>query len=469
VTDGLRNLMGDLRRRPASLDALVDAAHAARAIGDRDAAWGLTEMLRAMPRGSRSQLLAGRRALLLTASLHLEGGALERAAQLLGEMDRYTRGPNLVRPAVGVLRARLALAWGDVMGLDQTLPPLVAEAERTDASLAQEAAAILVILRSLRGDLAAAEPRRVPAELERGPAARVLSLRRHLHRLRHGLPTTRSDRALSESDVETGAAGVLVLMVRATDALVNGEAERALRWASDAAHHAARVGHGILRGEALELACDAAACTQTRTQLDRLGAELAALAAEMGSPRFAGSADLHLALAEEPVSMGRLERAISNEASPIAMRRARSLFGDESPLDRIDSRVLERERSRGGVGEITIVVAPESPDSSTERWGLDRRRESVWTADGRSVDLAKTPLLWRILEVMADRGGRATKEELVLHAWGENEYHKLKDKGRLHVALRKLRELIEEDPSSPTRVVTADGASAMGGLVRARR
>jgi hypothetical protein len=93
----------------------------------------------------------------------------------------------------------------------------------------------------------------------------------------------------------------------------------------------------------------------------------------------------------------------------------------------------------------------------------------VWTADGRSVDLAQTPLLWRILEVMADRGGRATKEELVLHAWGENEYHKLKDKGRLHVALRKLRELIEEDPSSPTRVVTADGAYAMGGLVRARR
>ena len=73
-------------------------------------------------------------------------------------------------------------------------------------------------------------------------------------------------------------------------------------------------------------------------------------------------------------------------------------------------------------------------------------------------------LLWRVLATLADAGGRASKEELVLSVWEEHDYHPLRHDNRLQAAVRKLRRAIEDDPSTPRRVVTTEGY-ALGGAV----
>ena len=99
-------------------------------------------------------------------------------------------------------------------------------------------------------------------------------------------------------------------------------------------------------------------------------------------------------------------------------------------------------------------------------WGIDEPRASVWLEDGQEIALAKTPLLLRVLVVLADHGGAATKEALVMEAWGERDYHPLRHDARMQMAIRKLREKIEHDPSSPTRLLTTADGYALAGQVR---
>jgi DNA-binding winged helix-turn-helix (wHTH) protein len=86
----------------------------------------------------------------------------------------------------------------------------------------------------------------------------------------------------------------------------------------------------------------------------------------------------------------------------------------------------------------------------------------VWLPGGRTVELATRPLLCRILLSIAARGGRATKEEIVLFAWEQRDYHSIRDDKRLQVAVRKLRLLLEDDPSRAARLVTTPEGYAFG-------
>ena len=61
---------------------------------------------------------------------------------------------------------------------------------------------------------------------------------------------------------------------------------------------------------------------------------------------------------------------------------------------------------------------------------------------------------------------RRTNKELVRAAWDEDEYHPLRHDGKLHVAVRKLRETIEDDPKKPIRLATTDDGYRLGGPVR---
>ncbi len=56
-------------------------------------------------------------------------------------------------------------------------------------------------------------------------------------------------------------------------------------------------------------------------------------------------------------------------------------------------------------------------------------------------------------------------------AWSLDEFHQLRDSKRVHVAVRRIRLVLEEDPSDPKRLLTIDGGyclsaqSAPGKLV----
>jgi DNA-binding response OmpR family regulator len=90
----------------------------------------------------------------------------------------------------------------------------------------------------------------------------------------------------------------------------------------------------------------------------------------------------------------------------------------------------------------------------------------VWLPSGARIELGKQPLLLRILEHLADSGGAATKESLVLSVWEERDYHPLRHDNRLQAAVRKLRQRIEDDPANPRRLVTTEDGYALGSTPR---
>ena len=78
-----------------------------------------------------------------------------------------------------------------------------------------------------------------------------------------------------------------------------------------------------------------------------------------------------------------------------------------------------------------------------------------------------SPLSARLLECLFDgleRGGEDSTlslEHLARQALGIEEYHQLRDSKRVHVAMRRLRTVLEEDASSPERLLTVSGGYAL--------
>ena len=93
----------------------------------------------------------------------------------------------------------------------------------------------------------------------------------------------------------------------------------------------------------------------------------------------------------------------------------------------------------------------------------------MWIANGRTVSFRKKAMLFRVLTALADRGGAATKEDLVGAVWEEREYHPLKHDNRLHLAVSKTRRVLEDDPKNPKRLLATAEGYALGGRVRRRR
>jgi hypothetical protein len=86
----------------------------------------------------------------------------------------------------------------------------------------------------------------------------------------------------------------------------------------------------------------------------------------------------------------------------------------------------------------------------------------VWLPGGREVDLRARAQFWSILSALADHGGAASKELLAVAVWGARDYHPLRDDKRMQVAMRKLRLLLEDDASTPRRLVTTTDGYAFG-------
>ncbi len=84
----------------------------------------------------------------------------------------------------------------------------------------------------------------------------------------------------------------------------------------------------------------------------------------------------------------------------------------------------------------------------------------MWDATGALFDLSQRGVLWDVLLALAERGGAATKEELVIAVWDVTEYHPLNHDNRLRVSVKKLRERLG---AAGERLATeADGYSLSG-------
>ncbi|HEY2517146.1 MAG TPA: helix-turn-helix domain-containing protein, partial [Polyangiaceae bacterium] len=151
------------------------------------------------------------------------------------------------------------------------------------------------------------------------------------------------------------------------------------------------------------------------------------------------------------------------DVAPAAARRARALLGAAAPLDAIDERVLAAIRARAPhlsarrFGKSLGVGAP-----WLAGWGLDGLRRTVWLPGGREIDLQARAQFWRLLCAVAESGGEASKERLATVVWETRDYHPLRDDKRMQVAVRKLRLLLEDNPSAPSRFVTTRDGYAFG-------
>lgn len=94
---------------------------------------------------------------------------------------------------------------------------------------------------------------------------------------------------------------------------------------------------------------------------------------------------------------------------------------------------------------------------------LEPGRRAVHLATGRVVDLGRNELGFRILEELVRGAGRATKEHLVRTAWGSRTYDPQRDDKRVQMAIRRLRVLLEQDPAAPELLLTTHDGYALSG------
>jgi hypothetical protein len=224
--------------------------------------------------------------------------------------------------------------------------------------------------------------------------------------------------------------------------------------------------------DGLRALCDAHLLAGDRDELARAAEHRRARGEAAGSRRFAAEAMWFEAIrggAPHPAALEPLAALI--DVAPVAARRARALLGEDCELDLLDRAVLHALGPRPARQSIRRVAARARDRSDRGRardgderegWGLDTEAQQVWLPGGRTVNLATRGLLYRILLSIANRDGRATKEEIVIAAWKQRDYHPIRDDKRLQVTVRKLRLLIEDAPSRPARLVTTPDGYGFG-------
>ncbi len=411
-------------------EALLDVATAYYRLGERRRADALVDRVLATPRGGRARLLVARRALLLRARLHLDLGNLAEVERLLELVRPYARGTSILRPFVIELDGSRRLATGDLEGLADVLERGVELARDADIGVARR----LVDL----GD-------------------RLKDLNGQSHTATDGDMTTDGASVWEPAD----EVHVRERLEEARTSLFAGNVLEAIDLARAARREAATAELRLIEADALLVLADALWAGLHVSELEETTEAIAALGESLGSARLLHHAAFYEGLAEAGV----LERLASQmTVAPVVARRARALLGGNPALDTGDELVLAAARTAWDGRAVQIVSG--APTEWAAGWGLDAVNAAVWLPDGKIVSLQRKMLLFRVLTTLADRGGEASKEELICDAWGEAEYHPLKHDSKLHVSIRSLRKVIEDDPSTPTRLLTTDEGYALGGIVR---
>jgi hypothetical protein len=444
------------RRGEATLGQHVEALHdlsvALHQLGRHEEVNANTNALLATPYGGRASLLVTRKALLLKARIRMRAGDLREAAQRIASVEKYVRTTSLLRPVLRELEIERRLLTGDLVGLEAEIAKAGEEAGPIDRALVLRIAALGERLAIARG--------RPPAETlaERRDPTRQSAEDRDLA----CLSARRGARHGSVTGAETGAGATLEAHLLACDrALVAGDHETATGFATEALHLATRHGDVVSSARSLVSLLDALTVGSRREDVIGRAEELIDLARRLSSTRFRLTGELYLN-SEAPAVLERLAQHL--DVAPVAARRARALLGGEPMLDLVDRRVIAGLRERAGAVRIEAVrMAPEGEWAPA--WGIDEALQGVWLPDGRTVDFSRKQLLFRLLTYLA-KHGEASKEDLVTHVWEERSYHPARHDPRVHMTIRKLRELVEDDPSAPTRLITTPSGYGVGGVLR---
>lgn len=471
---------GDVPR--ADLSALVRSAlespndtelsaHVAEVLvilGRLEGASQVVEAARATPRGAPARLLSSRRLILLAARIALSRGHLEDARALVDHVRPYARSASLLLPLVRVLETRLKIMSGELAELAPQLQAWQAEIRGIDV----EAEAELQTLRLRLGLVMAEEPIRDALDLDEStPYTRRHLAWERMHRARasgdvRGAPT-RSRQAREDPRIS-----ILDDLAEATKLLVEGDSATASVRALGAEREAERLGMGAIRAEALCLVADSLLCAKRTDELGSTARLLEHLSSRMPSSRFHEESLFYTSLASRTVPAALLERLASMLlVAPVAARRAQALLGYQTSLDLLDLRVLEVLASTGAIQTIepALPFAEDETPSWQPGWGIDEDNGQVWFEDGSTVDLDPQTISFKFLKTLFDHGGEATKEQLIIETWKEREYHPLRHDGRVHVAVNKLRELLDVGQPSVERLLTTSSGYRLGGTPRRAR
>lgn len=438
----------------SDLVLLRSLAHARYEIGDVAGAYQC--LLTLLKLGATSMPVVRLGDVSSAAVLSVERGELDVARELLAAL--MPMDPGMTSRWVVALRARceLALADGDLAACE------------ADMRLAQASASIP----SDREVVAWIEARVAERRGEPPPGTTAGTMEEAL--LGHRLWAARWGRVPGPE----GAAATLSTLPWARDigaswvesitaAQGGSEAElaRALRLALEAEQSSDRRGLRLLRGELLRWCCDLFILLGRREAARSAAGLMESLAVEVDGAHLLAEARFYRAVtALEGIDLPALERLITAPAGSVGARRASALLGEPIALDPIDTLVLTALREELEHPIMTVGDAGEA-------WWIDLPGARVWwvgDAGAGEFSLARRVTKSRILTVLALNGGQATKEQLVRSVWGEVEYHPLRHDTRLQVTIFKLRQRLEPDPTSPTRLLTVEGGYQLGGRVRLR-
>ncbi|MFC1609383.1 hypothetical protein ACFL6C_00355 [Myxococcota bacterium] len=417
--------------------------------------------------GERALFLErGRMLLLLRAGIAADQGRLDEARAVYARLEPLAASTGLrfyVRGAVAMCR----FAMGDLGGLDQEIADLVAQTKQLgeEHDIACSIATLLLRLRMARAEPAEVLPEPKMCEPERSFFQRLAGLVGTEYGIRQG---TRDEAVAVEAFAENAELQVWAEVCNALLAATRGQHASAASHISRGIEIARDSGYGVLEAEATNVRCEILMAAAGREEAARAAGELGGMAEKLPSTRLAHAARLFDAMARadypDPARLEQLAAAF--DIAPTTARRAQALLGSTPALDALDRLVLASVASRVS---IVPVGDPQAEGAWVEGWGLDEPRSTVWLPAGRTVSFSGDALPWRILTTIADHEGNVSKEDLVLEAWDEPEYHPLKHDNRLRLAIRKLRQAIEDDASNPTRLLTTSDGYAFGGHVRRLR
>lgn len=384
-------------------------------------------------------------------------GRFNRSAALLDALDAAGDLPVGGRLLADVGQGLLRITRGRYGGLSSLARSMVLDAERLGNATLYHWSFLLERLVNLGRALDAPETPWSPSiPLPTGIPHRYLTALRVSHALRRGESVHSSDLPRAEPG-DGPLVACICDLTAALGELVDGDAERAALLAENVAARTVDLRYFFFEGEALLILCQArlrAVQTEAlREELERLEQ----LADTLRSDRYRVFVRLlRGALQNTPDVNELLEIASAGDASPTAARVARALLGEDARLDALDRVLVDGLRARWSHHVV-------SPRGSAE-WVFDPRSRDVHR-ENQVVRLS--PLSARLLECLFDgleRGGEDSTlslEHLARQAWGIEEYHQLRDSKRVHVAMRRLRTVLEEDASSPERLLTVSGGYAL--------
>ncbi|MCA9565388.1 MAG: winged helix-turn-helix domain-containing protein, partial [Myxococcales bacterium] len=203
---------------------------------------------------------------------------------------------------------------------------------------------------------------------------------------------------------------------------------------------------------------------RSRDTILRLADRLAAWGAEFPSQRFLILGQFFSAIAQNQPPAPSWLQAMANRTAeaPRESRWSRALLSASNTLLGASLNALDRSLIASfQKWHPSWRIRPGDCGYGEEpAWGLDVPRQILWRSDGSEVDLGSAPLLWAL--VLSVFQGVGDKEGLQA-VWGETDYHPLKHDNRLRLSIRKLRELVEPDPSKPIYLLTTEDGYSLGG------